>query len=289
MEQFFTNPGFAHIADEILSHLDHRTLLRCRIVSSAFKKFLDNPKLWLRRCKRVSMSEENEAMWKNVIELLIDNDDIINVDQILDEVNLILMKMSKSFYNVESPINYACKEGKLDILKLTHESMKNEQKFQQCFLDFDFTEPNRSLSPFYLAATFGHLEVVKYLVEYMKFPIYSSWKISPIYNAIIEGHVEIVKYLALKDANRTISIRLYEFAFQRGQLEVMKVLFDTLGVPNVSKLQELCYEAFTLSINLANYESRPFKRIYDYLVRRFGLQIGNDHMSHEVHYEKNEE
>ena len=287
MEQFFNNPGFAHIADEIISHLDHRTLLRCRLVSFSIKKFVDNPKLWLRRCRHVTMSEENEAQWEKVIEILMDGR--ADVDQILDEVTLYLMKMSKSYYNVDSPIHYASKEGNLDLLKLTFESLKNEPEFQQNWQDFG-AETN-SLSPIHLAAKYGHLEVVKYLVEDMKFPTNFSWNLAPIYYAINEGHVEIVKYFLQKDLDNFTNVGLQNFAFQRGQLEVLKVLFDTFGVPNLSDLQTMCYEAFTLSINLSNYgspteESRPFKRIYDYLVRRFGLQIGDDHMNQNMQFDE---
>ena len=204
---------------------------------------------------------------------------IINVDQMLDKVTLCLMKMSKSFFNHESPIDHASMKGNLDLLKLI---FKNKQEFQLHWQNFN------SFSPIHLAARHGHLEVVKYLVEYMKLNTSFSVNLSPVYHAINEGHVEIVKYF-VKEGYFTFN--LYDFAFQRGQLEVLKVIFDCLGVPNVSELQRMCYEAFTLSINLANYgspteESRSFKRIYEYLLRRFGLQVGNDHMSHTYITEK---
>ena len=156
MEQFFSNPGFAHIADEIITHLDHRTLLSCRLVSTSFKKFLDNPKIWLRRCKRVSMSDEKQAKWREVIDCL-NNTDGIDFDKLLNQVTLYLMKIGKSFYNVYSPIHCAAKEGNMELLKLALEVMRNGTSEQYC-QDYDF---NQKRPPMHLAAQYGVLEVFK--------------------------------------------------------------------------------------------------------------------------------
>ena len=198
MEELFANPGFAHIADIIISHLDHRTLLACRQVSTSFKKFVDNPKLWLRRCQQVSMSNKDEDKWRKVIDFL-QNTDGVNFDIILRQVTLYLLKMSKSFYNAYSPIHCAAKNGNMELLKLAIEVMKNETS-NQYLQDDDISGFYLNKTPMNLAAEYGHLEVFKCLEKYMKFPkrhlrILRSADESddPIFRAIINGHAEIVK------------------------------------------------------------------------------------------------
>ena len=269
MEQFFTNPGFAHIADEILSYLDHRTLLGCRLVSSAFKKFLDNPKLWLRRCKQVSMSDKDESKWRKVIEFL-NNTDGINFDKILNQVTLYLMKMSKSFYNIQSPIHCSARKGDLDLLKLALEIKKVETSDQYC-QDYDF---DHKRTPMDLAAQYGHLEVFKYLEKYMRYTKYHlsvALPCDPIFRAIGYGQAQIVKYCAQKDPIKPYSSKcqqLFNYTVEVGQLEVLKVLFGTLGVPHTVDLFRMRNDASKYSVKYAKQlpdRSATCKKISNYI------------------------
>ena len=266
MEQFFANPGFAHIADEIITHLDHRTLLSCRLVSTSFKKFLDNPKIWLRRCKQVSMSDKDESKWKKVIEFL-NNTDGINFDKILNQVTLYLMQMSKSFYNVESPIHCSARMGDLDLLKLALEIEKVETSDQYC-QDGDLSH---NQTPMHVAAQYDHLEVFKYLEKYMKFPkrYLKGATVNPlIFSAIIRGHTEIVKYCAQEDPIKPeteVCKILFYLAIDYGQLEVLKVLFGTLGVPNTHDLLRMRKKLLK--------HCAALEKIFDYITEVIGQQI----------------
>ena len=276
MEQFFANPGFAHIAEEIMSHLDHRTLLSCRLVSISFKNILDNPKIWLRRCKRVSMSDEKESKWRKVIDSL-NNTDGINFDKLLNQVTLYLMKMSKSFYNVHSPIHCAAKEGNIELLKLALEVMKNDKSNQ--YLQDDDKSENKFTTPMHLAAEYGHLEVVKFLEPYMKFPK-RHLKITlspPIFQAIIHGHAEIVQYFAQEDPiqpERRVCQTLFDLAIENVQLEVLKVLFGTLGVPQVHDLHRLRNDFFNRCFLLSQPDySAKLKKICKYITGLIEQQV----------------
>ena len=234
MEQFFANPGFAHIADEIISHLDHKTLLAFGQVCTSFKKFVDNPKIWLRRCKRVLMSDKDEAKWRKLIEFL-NNTDGASFDKILNQVRLYLTNMSKSFYNVQSPIHCSARMGDLDLLKLALEIKKVETS-DQYWQDGDLSHNE---TPMHVAAQYGHLEVFKYLEKYMKFPKRHLTDANPpILSAIIRGHTEIVKHCAQEDPIKPeeVSQELFNFTADIGQLEVLKVLFSTLGFPHIQEL-----------------------------------------------------
>ena len=268
MEQFFANPGFAHIANEILSHLDHRTLLACRQVSTLFKTFvdMDNPKRWLKRCKRVSMSDEKDAKWRKIIDSLNNTD-----DKLLNQVTLYLMKMSKSFYNVYSPIHCAAKEGNIELLKLAIEVMKNETS-DQYYQDYDF---DHKRIPMDLAAQYGHLEVFKYLEKYMRYTkchhLSFASPYDPIFRAIGYGQAQIVKYCAQKDPIKPYSFecqQLFNYTVEVGQLEVLKVLFGTLGVPHTDDLLKMQNDASKYSAKYAKQlpdRSATFKKISNYI------------------------
>ena len=269
MEQFFANPGFAHIAEEIMSHLDHRTLLSCRLVSISFKNILDNPKIWLRRCKRVSMSDEKQAKWREVIDCL-NNTDGIDFDKLLNQVTLYLMKMGKSFYNVYSPIHCAAKEGNIELLKLAIEVMKNETS-DQYYQDYDF---DHKRIPMDLAAQYGHLEVFKHLEKYMRYPkshLKFPASYDPIFTAIGYGQAQIVKYCAQKDPIKPYSFeceRLFNYTVEVGQLEVLKVLFGTLGVPHTDDLLRMQNDASKYSVKYAKQlpdRSATCKKISNYI------------------------
>ena len=50
MDLFMNNPGLHHIGKVIFKHLDHDTLLSCRLVNQSWKAFVDDYDFWLKRC-----------------------------------------------------------------------------------------------------------------------------------------------------------------------------------------------------------------------------------------------
>ena len=48
MESLIANPGFAHLSQNILKYLDKKSLLTLRLVSYTCKKFIEDPRFWLK-------------------------------------------------------------------------------------------------------------------------------------------------------------------------------------------------------------------------------------------------
>ena len=61
MDSFINNPGFQHIGKKIFKFLDHKSLVSCRKVNRAWKKLVDDPNLWLKRC-----TQSGEQYLKNL-------------------------------------------------------------------------------------------------------------------------------------------------------------------------------------------------------------------------------
>ena len=50
MEPLFNNPGYQPIIENIFLTLDHQSILQCRLVNQSWKKHVDKPILWLKKC-----------------------------------------------------------------------------------------------------------------------------------------------------------------------------------------------------------------------------------------------
>lgn len=87
------------------------------------------------------------------------------------------------------------------------------------------------------AATKGYLEIVKYLINCSIVIDTSKPERSPLFAAIYGGHLEIVKLLVKNNIDITIKysgesmkdMGAYEFAIERGQLEIAEYLKQKLS------------------------------------------------------------
>ena len=50
MEKVTDNPGLQHIAETIFLQLDSQKLETCRQVNESWKKILEDPSFWLKKC-----------------------------------------------------------------------------------------------------------------------------------------------------------------------------------------------------------------------------------------------
>ena len=50
MDSFINNPGLQHIGMTIFKHLDHKTLVSCRLVNRSWKSKVDDSNFWLKMC-----------------------------------------------------------------------------------------------------------------------------------------------------------------------------------------------------------------------------------------------
>ena len=55
MDFITKNPGLHHIVEETFMNLDYENLLKCQEVNEHWKKVLDNPWFWMKKCKELSM------------------------------------------------------------------------------------------------------------------------------------------------------------------------------------------------------------------------------------------
>ena len=63
MELLTQNPGFLHLGQEIFLYLDHKSLLECQEVCRSWKRFLDNPKFWIKKCKQKGLTQDLYYTW----------------------------------------------------------------------------------------------------------------------------------------------------------------------------------------------------------------------------------
>ena len=66
LDHFIHNPGFHHLAEEILEKLDDKSLANCRLVSESWQEFIDNSRyLILKQIQRAIYSKPmNEKLLK---------------------------------------------------------------------------------------------------------------------------------------------------------------------------------------------------------------------------------
>ena len=68
---FISNPGYHHVAEKMLLSLDFKNLLKCRLVNSTWKNFLDmNPTFWIKKCQQFGLRDEICLAWKNLAQKL---------------------------------------------------------------------------------------------------------------------------------------------------------------------------------------------------------------------------
>ena len=178
MYQILENPGFQHIGESIIMHLDHKNLQDCRLVEHSWKNFLDNPRFWFKKCIQNGLSKELQTEWNKLIQMLQGS----NLEQ---NLTMCLIKMQKYSWHFTYPLLWISSVGDLDLVQfiLQHEKL------------FQFKSLLKE-SPIHLAAKNGHIEVVKTLMACTDNPnAPNEYGETPIHYAARYGHNEVVKVL----------------------------------------------------------------------------------------------
>ena len=88
MDLITKNPGLQHVAENIFLNLNHKSILKCQNVNTKWKKILESPFFWLKKCVcQFGLSEkiqENQSQWLKLFQNL--------NDPILEEVIMIFFK-----------------------------------------------------------------------------------------------------------------------------------------------------------------------------------------------------
>ena len=217
MDNLIDNPNLGiHIGQKILDFLDSDSLKSCRLVNSSMKNMVDEPKYWIQKLDKQGLSQEHSTKWRKLIDL-VENTDL--------EGNVIkcLIRMHHNFKEwAQAPIHIACKAGDASLVQMILNHVDESMG------------PNEfGATPICLAASRGHLEVLKVLISIMDNPneAVNSEGWTPIHHAARYGKVEAVKLLmtTTKSPNApnkdgTTPIHL---AARHGHLEVLKLLITS--------------------------------------------------------------
>ena len=124
MDSIINNPGLQHIADLIFSCLNVKDLNSCQKVHSSWKRFLENPIFWLKKCTGISI--ENQKMWLKILQ------DTKSSLKIQKNISLYLKRAAALKNN--SIIDIPCYISENDIKKL--ENIENTDMTRSAFADF---------------------------------------------------------------------------------------------------------------------------------------------------------
>ena len=136
--------------------LDRKSLLECRTVCHSWKKFLDNPKFWLKKCKQKGLTQDLHNKWVKLIQKLEET----GLEQ---KVTLCIIKMHKRFPDLfQTPIHV------IVVSKTTGDT--NSVLFILKHVK-PFVGPNQNGNiPIFLATITGNIEVLKILLSLTKYP-----------------------------------------------------------------------------------------------------------------------
>ena len=181
MESFFTNPGLKHIGYRILASLDTKNQLNCRLVCKSWKDLVEDSyfgysemKYWLEKCfeKRLFLNYKNaweelifvarQNQFKSILKFyfirMFEKIDKKPVSQIVRsfffEDNLKDMKLLNL-----SPLHIYAELGDLEMVKFLAEQVLDIVDVTNCIL------VRQNWTPIHEAASKGHSEVVKYLLD----------------------------------------------------------------------------------------------------------------------------
>ena len=183
------------VAEHLFLQLDKETLMDCRLVSKAWKKFLDRPTFWF---KKLTFEDDFvEEGWKSLAKVVMENNDID--DEVKDHFVLPLMKMYSGRELTPFLIVWVLNEFKITSTTPNYEDPILSQfileHISQDQEDQETAESGRN-SMFY-AAMFGYTEVIKRRI--------TNWK------DVNEGFGEGVTALHMAAENGEFGIPVFPF------------------------------------------------------------------------------
>ena len=267
MDQIINNPGFQHITEKILLNLDYEDFQVCKLINKSCKEILDNPMFWLKKWKSRGLCDENHENWAKAIQIthntILEKNVhayikmIIKIGHFVDVPCYINSKVVAAFSN-EIWFNEAFQGKNAGILQLLAAKYIKTEEFNQML--FNAVRHNKidllkvlapltenlnissklegDTSLIALAASKGHLNIIKFLVPLTKDPNgpdKDGW--IPIHYATVWRRLEVIKYLAPLTENPNAQTKQggvtpIFFAVQQGFLDVIKILAPFCKNPN---------------------------------------------------------
>ena len=288
METINNNPGFQDITENIFMSLDHNCLVNCSKVSIFWKRILENPRFWLKKCaslKALKMTKEQEKEWTQIINFLKNT----NLESHLTSY---LMKIHRTFENnaasksPSTPFKMAFKSALQMRALATAIQAKNDDPSQQLKVYLEHVEIMKHLvhimtddlnapfangwTPIQYAVEYKLTEIVEIIAPLVKCPIALNAPggpsgLTPIQQAVRLGHTEIVKILAplVKNPNSSSPKSLGRTPIQEAALkediDIVKILVP-LSIPNAKpnilwhQVSQISSEKFFSEIEKFNIE-----------------------------------
>ena len=155
-----TTPGPIHdVAEHLFLELDKETLMDCRLVSKAWKKFLDRPTFWF---KKLTFEDKDvEEGWKSLAKVVKENIDID--DEVKDHFVLPLMKMYSGRELTPLLIVWVLNEFKITSTTPNYEDPILSQLILEHISQHqdDQERADSGMNSMFYAAMFGYTEVIK--------------------------------------------------------------------------------------------------------------------------------
>ena len=266
MEIITTNPGFHHIAQDIFKNLDVKDLMACRRVNKSWKNILDNPIFW---CSMLTPKNIRKS-WETLVKTLMKNNG--NYFEFQQKILLLLIKLfhkKNSKHPLELAVEMAEEEKYPELVKIILEHADPNSYIQNeyhgtvtpIFLgslyglhgtveillnkyESPMAPNNLGETPIHIAATNGHLEIVKLLVAHTdptSVMTFNQLGYNPIHMAATNGHLNVIKFLVAYTETpnvnapfqHTLKLTPIQIAFILGHHDVVEFLKEYCQIDNI--------------------------------------------------------
>ena len=259
MDFIMNTPGLQHIAENIFLNLNQKNYFTCQNVNTKWKKILESPFFWLKKCIRQfgrssEKIQEKQSQWLKLFQNLSDNP---KLEKVAISYLMKLCKRNKA-EKFENPIHFAAMQNFPEIVRIVAPQVKNPNAPNSNGwtpihvatmaghteiirilaplannLNFDAVRNNVQFSAMNIAVTNNHTEIVKILAEVMDNPnAPDSFGTTPIHYAVRNGNTEIIEILApLSDnpnAPNPNGITPIQLARSKGHSDVVRILTSML-------------------------------------------------------------
>ena len=181
MESFITNPGFHHLGQNILRHLNKKTLLSLRLVNHSSKYFVDNPRFWLKKLDyKNNGSKELHEAWLTLIQKVEEKDSDLKQNVAANLIKL----FDDNLWGENFPLNVLSGFGDVKLVKFIIENNMVKHLGR-------ITKNGNTF--IHAAALSGHTEIIKALIGYTNNPnAPNNYGQTPFHFAAMNGHTEII-------------------------------------------------------------------------------------------------
>ena len=223
---------FPNLTEVIFDQIDDKNLKKCRTVSKSWCSIIDGHRnTWIRMirtkyCKRdLSLFHENwgEVVHGTPLEML--KDLVLTVKKFATGPGFGGTSMGISGFK---PIHFAAINGNLKLYIFISEKVEEKLPKENCCSD----------TPLDLACNYGHLEIVKYIIQCVDMKGVED-RVWPFHYAVRGGHLKIYKCLedhfrgqTFKEDTKRVAL---DAAAMNGHLDVFKYIIDCFEDKNPPK------------------------------------------------------